>query len=130
VPAAKDRSVQTYHPAPNICVAALRERMAAQSRESEQCGSDWLNNGLVFTSRRGTPIAPRNYTRDFRALCERAGVPTVRLHDLRHTCVSLLLALGTDPRTVMEIVGHSGLDMTMNVTLTWNSVPVARLWTG
>ena len=37
------------------------------------------------------------------------------LHALRHTCVSLLLALGVHPRVVMEIVGHSAIEMTMNV---------------
>jgi integrase len=39
----------------------------------------------------------------------------VPLHALRHTCVSLLLALGIHPRVVMEIVGHSAMEMTMNV---------------
>jgi integrase len=39
----------------------------------------------------------------------------VQLHGLRHTCVSLLLALGVHPRTVLEIVGHSAIEMTMNV---------------
>jgi integrase len=39
----------------------------------------------------------------------------VRLHDLRHTCVSLLLDLGVPPRVVMEIVGHSTIEMTMTV---------------
>lgn len=39
----------------------------------------------------------------------------MRLHDLRHSCVSLLLALGVSPRAVMEIVGHSAIEMTMNV---------------
>jgi integrase len=48
-------------------------------------------------------------------MCESAGVPAVRLHDLRHTCVSLLLALGVHPRVVMEIVGHAAVEMTMNV---------------
>ena len=43
------------------------------------------------------------------------GVRSVRLHDLRHTCVTLLLSLGIHPRVVMEIVGHCGLEMTMNV---------------
>ena len=39
----------------------------------------------------------------------------VQLHGLRHTCVSLLLVLGVHSRTVMEIVGHSEIEMTMNV---------------
>lgn len=41
-------------------------------------------------------------------------VPPVKFHELRHTCVSLLLEVGVSPRVVMEIVGHAGLDMTMN----------------
>jgi integrase len=56
-----------------------------------------------------------NFTHAFQALCSRAGVRRVRLHDLRHTCVSLLLDLGEHPRLVMEIVGHTALEMTMNV---------------
>ena len=44
-----------------------------------------------------------------------AGVRVVRMHDFRHDCVSVLLGLGVPPRTVMEIVGHSALEMTMNV---------------
>jgi integrase len=39
----------------------------------------------------------------------------VRLHDLRHTCASLLLAQGVPPRVVMEVLGHSSLDVTMNI---------------
>jgi integrase len=48
-------------------------------------------------------------------LCEETGIRRVPLHALRHTCVSLLLALGVHPRVVMEIVGHSAMEMTMNV---------------
>ncbi|NUS74191.1 MAG: tyrosine-type recombinase/integrase [Corynebacteriales bacterium] len=46
--------------------------------------------------------------------CEIAGVPVVGLHDLRCGCVSLLLAKGVPPRTVMDIVGHTTLEMMMN----------------
>ena len=37
------------------------------------------------------------------------------LHDLRHTCASMLLAQNVPPRAVMEILGHSSLDVTMNI---------------
>ena len=66
-------------------------------------------------TRWGTPLEPRNLTCMFRALCAEHGIRPVRLHDLRHTCVSLLLSLGVHPRVVMEIVGHSAIEMTMNV---------------
>jgi integrase len=45
----------------------------------------------------------------------RHGLRRVRPHDVRHTRVSLLLALGVSPRVGMEIVGHSAIEMTMNV---------------
>jgi integrase len=69
----------------------------------------------VFGYRHGTPLEPRNLTRMWAELCEQHGIRKVQLHGLRHTCVSLLLALGVHPRIVMEIVGHSAIEMTMNV---------------
>lgn len=69
----------------------------------------------MFTSSVGTPLEPRTLTQTFHALLARHGLRKARLHDLRHTCVSLLLSLGVHPRVVMEIVGHSAIEMTMNV---------------
>ena len=71
--------------------------------------------GYVFGTRYGTPLEPRNLTRMWTTLCETTGTRRVPLHGLRHTCVSLLLAHGVNPRTVTEIVGHSAIEMTMNV---------------
>jgi integrase len=68
----------------------------------------------VFTTPVGTPIDPRNDYREFKKLLERAGLPSVRLHDLRHTAASLLLAQGVPARVVMEILGHSAIALTMN----------------
>jgi integrase len=48
-------------------------------------------------------------------ICREHGIRSVPLHGLRHTCVTLLLALGIHPRVVMEIVGHSPIEMTMNI---------------
>jgi integrase len=49
-----------------------------------------------------------------RAVCDAAGIRRVRLHDLRHTCATILLAQGVDTRTIMEILGHSTIVLTMN----------------
>jgi integrase len=57
---------------------------------------------------------PRNATREFPSLLKKAGLPTVRFHDLRHTAATLLLAQGVDPRTIMETLGHSQISLTMN----------------
>lgn len=46
---------------------------------------------------------------------DRPTEPRIGRHDMRHGCVTVRLALGVPPRTVMEIVGHTTLEMTMNV---------------
>lgn len=101
-------------PLPALCVRVLTEHRARQGKERANA-RHWQDTPYVFTSKFGTPLEPRTLTRTFHALCARHGLRRVRLHDLRHSCVSLLLALGVSPRVVMEIVGHSAIEMTMNV---------------
>jgi len=68
----------------------------------------------VFTTHIGGPLEPRNVNRSWYAVRARAGLDTVRLHDLRHACASFLLAAGASPRTVMKTLGHSQIGLTMN----------------
>jgi integrase len=68
----------------------------------------------VFTTTIGTPIHPRNLRKHLRDALDDAGLPRVRLHDLRHTAGSLLAAQGVTPRVIMEILGHTQVSMTMN----------------
>lgn len=97
-----------------LAVAALRELRSRQRDERLRAGSLWHETGLVFTTRRGTPIEPRNATRSFKRLLARAGLRPMRFHDLRHSCATLLLVQGVSPRVVMEILGHSQINVTMN----------------
>jgi integrase len=108
------RSQRTI-PLPAPVLATLKAHLTAQERERTQLGERWPSSGFVFTTPIGTPIDPDNCSKLVRAALKQAGVRTVRMHDLRHGCVSVLLGLGVPPRTVMEIAGHSGLEMTMNV---------------
>ena len=77
-------------------------------------GGRWLDGGFVFASSIGTPLEPRNVTRQFKALLTAASLPNIRLHDLRHSCATLLLAPGVNPRVVMETLGHSQVSLTLN----------------
>jgi integrase len=123
-----ERSHRTL-PLPRVASDAMQDHLARQQREQECAGDHWAGNGLVFCTEYGTPIDPRNLNRSFRSLLIRARVqvdvaegdngrrkfiPTIRLHDLRHSCASFLLASGNSPRVVMEILGHSGIAITMN----------------
>ncbi|MEU5214707.1 tyrosine-type recombinase/integrase [Streptomyces sp. NPDC020807] len=102
---------------PAECVTALRAQRAQQIADHKAAGANWkgTGQGLVFTTKNGTPIEPRNLNRSFEALSARAGVRKVRFHDLRHTCASLLHEQGADARMIMEVLGHSSIRVTMDI---------------
>lgn len=102
-------------PLPDVCVSALRKHRRQQEAEAHAAGEDWRDSGLVFTTKIGTPVEPDNLRRSWGPLRRAAGLDGVRFHDLRHTCVTLLLNLGIPPNVVREIVGHSDIGVTMEI---------------
>ena len=99
---------------PRTVASALRLHRARQLQERLLAGSRWQDRGLVFPTTIGTPMDTRNLTRHFKRALSEADLPSLRFHDLRHSCASLLLAQGIHPRVVMEILGHSQISLTMN----------------
>jgi integrase len=114
VPPKTEGSARTV-PLPPVCVEALREHRKRQFAARAAAWPDWEDHGLVFPSRRGTPMEPDNLRRSWGEIRQRAGLGAMRFHDLRHTCVTLLLDLGTPPHVVREIVGHSAIEVTMTI---------------
>nr|WP_030917698.1 tyrosine-type recombinase/integrase [Streptosporangium amethystogenes] len=94
---------------------ALRAHRKQQFAERSDRLDDWEEHGLVFPSRRGTPMGPDNLRRSWGAIRKAAGLGDMRFHDLRHTCVTLLLNLGVPPQVVRDIVGHSDIEVTMTI---------------
>jgi len=109
----KTRNSRRPVPLPRMAVDALKRQKERQDAERARAGKRWKENDLVFASTVGTLMEPRNVTRRFTQLRDKAGMPWLRLHDLRHACATFLLAAGVEPRTVMEILGHSTVRMTM-----------------
>jgi len=68
----------------------------------------------VFTTPTGTVLDPRNLTRAFKSILKANDLPMIRIHDLRHSCATPLLAQGVSPRVVMETLGHSQVSLTLN----------------
>ncbi|MFG3050924.1 tyrosine recombinase XerC [Kitasatospora sp. NPDC048239] len=101
-------------PLPPLVLEALRAHRERQAQERVAAGERWTETGLVFTSRVGTPIEPDNLRRSWYPLRDRLGL-SLRFHDLRHTCVTLLLDLGVPPHIVRQIAGHSDIGVTMKV---------------
>lgn len=102
-------------PLPDVVATALREHQKRQDVERDQAGSDWEETGFVFTTRQGRAMSPYTLVKYWHGVREATGLGTLRFHDLRHTAVSLLLALGVPPHVVREIAGHSDIKVTMMV---------------
>jgi integrase len=108
----KGRSIKLTRQA----VEALRTHRKRQNEERLRFGTLWQDSGLVFPAQTGTPMNAKNLTaRSFKPLLERAGLSrTVRLHDLRHTCATLLLGKGVHPKIVQELLGHATIAITLD----------------
>jgi integrase len=102
-------------PLPELCVTAPRIRKRQQDADRERAGDGWVETGLVFTTRHGTPIEPRNFSRSFDRCIVAARVPRITVHGTRKTCASLLAALDVHPRVAMRILRHSKIAITMEV---------------
>ena len=96
-------------------MAALREHRKRQLEERMQKAGLWREQGLVFPSAVGTPLWGGNLNRAFKTLLKRAGLlHSFRFHDLRHTCATLLLRQGVNPKFVQELLGHRDVSLTLN----------------
>jgi integrase len=90
----------------------VREALTAQ--RSEQTGAD--AERLVFVSRNGTPLNPKNLLRRvLQPTCRKLGLPVVSWHSFRHTHATLLGEVGESLRTAQAILGDSDLKTTLNI---------------
>ena len=94
---------------------SLRSHHARQGEERLRVGSLWQDNDLVFPTTTGTTKSGTNLTgRHFKPLLKRAELPAIRLHDLRHTCATILLMAGKHPKFVQELLGHASISITLD----------------
>ena len=72
-------------------------------------------DAFVFTTVTGKPIHPENFRAEvwYPAL-HRAGLPSIRIHDLRHSCATMLITRGVHPKAIQQHLGHSSIEITMN----------------
>lgn len=96
-------------------VGALRSHRARQSEKKLGTGASYHDQGLVFAGERGGIINPSNLRqRSFMPLLERAELPPITFHDLRHTCASLLFQKNIHPKFVQELLGHASVAITLD----------------
>ncbi len=96
-------------------VAALKAHRKRQLEERMAWGEAWTDTGLVFTREDGTALHPQTALWHLRKMSKAAGVPEIRLHDLRHTHATLGLAAGVPPKVMQERLGHSSVQITLDL---------------
>jgi integrase len=96
-------------------VTVLRAHRAHQLEERMGIGAGYLDQQLVFADVAGEPLHPETVTKHFDRLVARAGVPRIRLHDVRHSATTLMLEQGVPLKVVTERLGHSSTQITSDL---------------
>ena len=99
---------------PQRTIVALRNHRKRQFEEKLRAGPLYEDQDLVFATRLGTPVDAQNVVnRHFKPLLKRIGLPPVRFHDLRHSCLSLLAQRGEPIRDLQALAGHHSAAFTL-----------------
>ena len=104
-------------PLPKSILPKLKEHRRRQLEHRLKLGAAYEKHDLVFASEVGTPLNYRNLTlRHFEKILERAGMKGAGfvLYSLRHSCATLLLSAGENPKIVAERLGHTSVKMTLD----------------
>ncbi|WP_244986694.1 site-specific integrase [Mycobacterium marinum] len=113
----KSKRSRRVLPMPAEIFAALRTFKVQQAAERLALGNGYHDSGLVAVNQDGSPIRPETYSTEFARQSKAAGVPIIRLHDVRHTAATMLLDggttaiatakwLGHDPAITLRVYGH------------------------
>ena len=94
--------------------AALVSHAERQRLERAAAGPVWQESGYVFVREDGAPLDPDRISHLFGVAAVAAGLPRIRLHDLRHTAATLALSAGVHPKIVSERLGHSSIAITLD----------------
>ena len=104
-------------PLTNEVIRALKNAKERQINYRKNCKSNYNNDfkNYVCLKPNGTLIKPEYVTRHFPILLKKNGLRTIRFHDLRHSCASLLLSRNIPMKAIQEWLGHSDFSTTANI---------------
>ncbi len=96
----------THYDVPPFTVNVLKQHLKQHPSKSD----------FVFATSKGTPFSPRNVLRHFKGKLKEAGLPeSTRIHTLRHSFISWLLASGTSIKDIQAIAGHAQASTTLAI---------------
>jgi integrase len=97
-----------------LTVEALKTHATHRADEQSACDA-WYETGYIFTSVDGQPLDPHRISKAFERHLRAAALPRIPLHGLRHTCATLALSSGVNPRIVSGRLGHSTVALTLDI---------------
>ena len=101
---------------PVVTLRSLGTHRAVQDRERRFAGSAYVDHDLIFARRNGEPLELGNLKRrHFFPILRAAGLPRIRLYDLRHTAATLRILNGDHVKTIQHLLGHRSSALTLNV---------------
>jgi integrase len=95
-------------------LSLLRAHRARQAAEKLAAGTSYEDGGWIFADELGRPYHPDYFSTRFERLVAAHGLRSIRLHDLRHTTASLMLASGEPVKVVSELLGHANVSVTLS----------------
>jgi integrase len=98
-----------------VALAALRTHRARQLEERLAFGPAYQDHGLVFAKEDGSPLHPEVFLRLFQRRAKAAGLPVIRLHDVRHSWATHALQAGIAPKVVSSRLGHANIRVTLDI---------------
>ena len=110
----KTNSGNRVIPLTNKVVAFLKKLKIQQKENKLALGEAYHDSDLVLCRENGKNIYPRALTRDYDPIIEKAGIPRIRFHDLRHTFATQFLEAGGNIKILQQILGHSSISVTMD----------------
>ena len=129
-----DESSRTITISPTVLtlLKTLKETQSEQRYEFEYengipFGGEWANENLVFTTDTGTPFDPNNFQHRFSKLAKQAELGNWTVHEMRHTCASLLINNGMSLYDVSKYLGHSSVEITGDLYGHWASEGKQRI---
>jgi len=94
--------------------SALADHLAMLAEEQRQYGGGYQDHGLLFCWSDGRLIYPETITDHFNRLVDRASLPLITLHDVRHTYATMSLRAGVNPKIVSARLGHATVAFTLD----------------
>lgn len=107
------RSSRTL-PMPDDLVVALRAAKKRQAEGRLKLGAAWSDTGYVVVDQEGNPPTPDTLTYWWKRSVTKAGVPSIRLHDARHTCATLMHLRGVPIAVIAAWLGHASAAFTLS----------------